>query len=128
MVASRKQMTERKRTQEALELAAKRFELVTSATQDAVFDWDLAAHEVWRNENYQRLFGAPERSSDSDNWWVDRLHPEDRGRVVTAQELRWAARTNSFWQSTACSARMGRTQTSSNAPTSFAKPTVSLCA
>jgi PAS domain S-box-containing protein len=84
-MASTKEITGRKRAQEALELAAERFELVTLATQDAVFDWDLVAHEIWRNENCQRLFGAPERSSDSDHWWVDRLHPEDRKHVLAAR-------------------------------------------
>jgi len=85
-MASAEDIMERKRAQEALELAAKRFELVSLATQDALYDWDLVSHEIWRNENYQRLFGAPGRSFDSDNWWVDRLHPEDRERVVTAQK------------------------------------------
>ena len=62
-----------------------RFELVNWATQDAIFDWDLVAHEIWRNENYQRLFGAPETSPESDNWWLDRVHPEDLERVVALQ-------------------------------------------
>jgi PAS domain S-box-containing protein len=95
-MASTEDMTERKRAQEALELAAKRFELVTLATQDALYDWDLVAHEIWRNENYQRLFGAPERSSDSDNWWVDRLHPEDREHVLTAQDAAFASGSSLF--------------------------------
>jgi PAS domain S-box-containing protein len=79
-------ISEHKQAQEALELAAKRFELASLATQDALFDWDLVSHEIWRNENYQRLFGAPERSLDSDNWWLEHLHPNDRERVLTAQQ------------------------------------------
>jgi PAS domain S-box-containing protein len=84
-MASTEDMTERKRAQEALEQAANCFKLMTLVTQDALYDWDLVSHEIWRNENYQRRFGAPERSCDSDHWWVDRLHPEDRQRVVAAQ-------------------------------------------
>jgi len=86
IVASAEDTMERKRAQEALELAAKRFELVSLTTQDALYDWDLVSHEIWRNESYQRLFGALGRSFDNDHWWVDRLHPEDRERVVTAQK------------------------------------------
>ena len=85
-MASTEDIKERKRAQEALELAAKRFELLSLATQDALHDWDLVSHEIWRDENYQQLFGAPGRSFDKDNWWVDRVHPEDRERVVTAQK------------------------------------------
>jgi len=75
----------RERKQGPAEQRENRFELVTWATQDAIFDWDLVAHEIWRNENYQRLFGAPETSPESDNWWLDRVHPEDLERVVALQ-------------------------------------------
>ena len=84
------------RAQEALEQAASRFKLLTLATHDAVFDWDFVSHEIWRNENYQRLFGAPERSLDSDNWWLDRLQPEDRERVLTAQDAALSSEGNLF--------------------------------
>ena len=84
-MASTEGITDRKRAQAALEQAANRLELVTRATQDAVFDWDRVAHEVWCNENYQRLFGAPEMSPESANWWVERLHPEDLERIVKAR-------------------------------------------
>jgi len=89
-------MTESLRTRAALEQAIQRSELVALATQDAVFDWDLIAHEIWRNENYQRLFGAPERSLDSDNWWTERLHPQDRERVVDAQRAALDGEANLF--------------------------------
>ena len=89
-------ITERRRAQEALEQAATRFERVTLATQDALYDWDLLSHEIWRNENYQRLFGAPERSLDSDNWWLGRLHPEDRERVLTARNAALGSEGNLF--------------------------------
>jgi PAS domain S-box-containing protein len=95
-MASTEDITERKRAQEALEQASNRFKLVTLATQDAVFDWDFVSHEIWRNEAYQRTFGAPERSLDSENWWVDRLHPEDRERVLTAQDTAFASGGNLF--------------------------------
>jgi PAS domain S-box-containing protein len=81
---------------QALEQTAQRSELVAQATQDAVFDWDLVSHEIWRNENYQRLFGAPERSLDSDDWWSQRLHPEDRERVLKAQQAALAEEANLF--------------------------------
>jgi PAS domain S-box-containing protein len=84
-MASTAGITERKRAQAALEQATNRLELLTLATQDAVFDWDLVAHEVWCNENYHRLFGAPEMSPESANSWVERLHPEDLERIAKAR-------------------------------------------
>jgi len=89
-------ITERRRSQEASEQAAKRFNLITSATQDALYDWDLVSHEIWVNENFQRLFGAPERSSDSIDWWSDHLHPEDRERVATGHNAALSSEGNLF--------------------------------
>jgi len=89
-------ISKRKRAEEALEQAAKRFHLVTLATQDAIFDWDLVTHDIWRNENYRRLFGAPERSLDSENWWADRLHPEDRDRAVVALDAALGSEASLF--------------------------------
>jgi len=85
-MASTDDIKERKRAQEALALAAKRFELLSLATQDALYDWDLVSHEIWREESYHRLFGAPGRSFDKDNWWVDRVHPGDREQFIPAQK------------------------------------------
>jgi PAS domain S-box-containing protein len=74
-----------KQAEEALEQAAKRFNLVTLATQDAIYDWDIEKRQIWRNENYQRLFGAPEMSPDQPDWWIDRIHPNDRETVINIQ-------------------------------------------
>jgi PAS domain S-box-containing protein len=84
-MASTEGIKERKRAQAALEQAANRLELVTQATQDAVFDWDLVADAVRCNENYQRLFGAPEMGPETADWWVERFHPEDLERIVKAR-------------------------------------------
>jgi PAS domain S-box-containing protein len=80
-------ITKRKQAEEALKQAAKRFNLVTLATQDAIFDWDIVTHTIWRNENYQRIFGAAERCIDTDDWWNNRIHPEDRELVNNVQSL-----------------------------------------
>jgi len=95
-MAGTEEITDRKCWQELLERSANRFELVTVAIQDATFEWDFIAHEVWRSQNYQRRFGAPQRSSDSHDWWVDRLHPEDRERVLAAQDAVFASGSSQF--------------------------------
>jgi diguanylate cyclase (GGDEF)-like protein/PAS domain S-box-containing protein len=74
---------ERKRSEEALRLSKERFELVTRATSDAIWDWDLATNNVWWNEGFQKLFGysADEIGTDLTSW-TDRIHPDDAERVV----------------------------------------------
>lgn len=74
---------ERKRAEDKLKLSQERFELVTRATSDAVWDWDLFSDEIWWNEGVTKIFGytAEEMGSDKDGW-RRRLHPDDKERVL----------------------------------------------
>jgi len=74
---------ERKRNEDELRLSQERFELVTRATSDAVWDWDLYSDEIWWNEGVCKLFGytADEMGADKTRW-RERLHPDDRERVI----------------------------------------------
>ena len=60
-----------------------RFHLVSRATADAVWDWNLNTDLMWWNEGMQNLFGVPldELPPDSTSWTL-RLHPEDSEEVL----------------------------------------------
>ena len=74
---------ERKRSEEALRLSQERFELVTRATSDAVWDWNLKTDEIWWNEGFQNLFGySGEEIGSQRSSWTERLHPDDSERVT----------------------------------------------
>ena len=76
-----------------------RFRLVTHATTDAVWDWDLQSDAVWWNEGMEKLFGVPRHLLPPDSTsWTQRLHPDDCGRVMdsvravlTGQGNSWSA-------------------------------------
>jgi len=74
---------ERKRSEEALRISQERFELVTRATSDAIWDWNLQNGELWWNEGFRTLFGyhAEEIGTDIESW-ISRVHPEDSERVT----------------------------------------------
>lgn len=81
----------RKATEKELALREERFRLVTQATQDAVYDWDVRADTTWWNERAAVLFGeVPAPQEPGLEWWAIRIHPEDRERVV--QSLQRAAK------------------------------------
>ena len=74
---------ERKRGEDALHRSKERFELVTRATSDAIWDWTLETDELWWNEGFEKLFGYSGEIVGTDvNSWKRRLHPEDYDRVV----------------------------------------------
>ncbi len=65
-----------------LEASEGRLRLAARASHDAIWDYDIAAGTLWRNEGYATLFGydtaaAPTQIAD----WTARIHPEDRARV-----------------------------------------------
>jgi PAS domain S-box-containing protein len=63
--------------------AKERFELVAKATQDVVWDWDLTTNQVWYNDSFETLFGyKKEEIEPGIDSWYNRLHPEDKKRVI----------------------------------------------
>jgi len=70
---------ERDRSQEDLEASAERYRLVSEASRDAIWDWDLVTGEVVWSPGAQKNFGSV--PGESPTWWRERVHPEDRDRV-----------------------------------------------
>jgi PAS domain S-box-containing protein len=99
-VVAHMEITDRKEAELQLRLGNQRFEMLTSATNDAVFDWDLRTDSVWWNEGVERLFGFQREELRSDiNFWMGRIHPEDRDRVesgiyasIRSGDTGWTAR------------------------------------
>jgi two-component system, sensor histidine kinase and response regulator len=90
-------ITESKQAEEAIRASNDRFRIVTKATNDAVWDWDLNTNKVWWNEGALTLFGYRLETNEADpGWWLERIHPEDRAaveahffEVVRGKELSW---------------------------------------
>lgn len=62
----------------ALDQSYKRFELVSLATQDAIYDWDINNKKTWLNEHFRALFlKENEVVNDPDLWWNQHVHPDD---------------------------------------------------
>jgi PAS domain S-box-containing protein len=74
-------VTDRKYMEEALRHSEERFRLAVQATNDAIWDIDLVSGTVHWNETYAALYGRPPETSNSWQWWIDRIHPEDRERT-----------------------------------------------
>jgi PAS domain S-box-containing protein len=74
-----------------------RLQLIARATNDAVWDWDLASNKIWWNSAFETLFGyelAEEHSNPE--WFFENIHPEDRQRVLrNIEEAREELR---YWQ------------------------------
>ena len=90
-------LTEHRRTEEALRLSEERFVLLGRATSDMAWDWDLETDSMWRNENLETIFGyTAEDMEPAGAWWELRIHPVDHDRVIHGL-LAAIARGDRFW-------------------------------
>lgn len=61
----------------------KRYSLVTQATFDAIWDWDIEKNTLFRGEGFYSLFGYTTGSLKNDpSNWDNLIHPDDFQRVV----------------------------------------------
>jgi two-component system sensor histidine kinase UhpB len=84
-VVLRRSFRIRRRAEEALRLSQERFEAVALAATDAIWDLNLDTEVIWWSDSLAKLFGyRPEDVSTRVDWWRERLHPDDRERVLAA--------------------------------------------
>jgi PAS domain S-box-containing protein len=75
--------TEKRSWEISLEESNERFRLVSLATNDAIWDWDIKSDLVEWNEGPERLFGyAGDEVPNEGAWWTRRIHPEDGDRIL----------------------------------------------
>ena len=83
LFATGQDITRRKCAEEQLRESQERFQLIATATKDAVWDWDLRENRMWRNDSYLASFGESNDATESPvEWWRGRIHPEDRERIL----------------------------------------------
>jgi PAS domain S-box-containing protein len=65
-----------------IEEAQERYRLAVKATNDAIWDWDLAANHVVWNDALEQAYGHSLATVETTgDWWIAQIHPDDRGRI-----------------------------------------------
>jgi signal transduction histidine kinase/CheY-like chemotaxis protein len=85
-------LTQRRETEAALQRNIERFELVARASNDVVWDRDLATGTIWWSDAFERAYGSGIIENEG---WLARVHHDDRTRV--AEGLRSAIEHASAW-------------------------------
>lgn len=77
-------ITAMRKSEEELRLQNERFEIVTKATNDVIWDWDLLTDKFWWSDNFYTHFGYDRETTSLDfRSWDDHVHPDDKERVVS---------------------------------------------
>ena len=78
-----KDITNEYRQEAAARLLQERFLLVSKATNDVIWDWDLQTQKVWWNDSITRVFGFNiDDLEPGPESWTNRVHPDDVNRVI----------------------------------------------
>lgn len=78
IVGTMRDFTDRKQALEQIRVSEERFRLLSKATRDAIWDWDLVTGSCWWSEGVEFLFGYhPSELPPTIDSWTDRIHPED---------------------------------------------------
>ncbi|WP_143960960.1 PAS domain S-box protein [Litoribacter populi] len=71
-------ITERKKAEMELMASNQRYELVTMATSDAVWDWDVIENKIYRSEGFKSMFGfSGKEITLGHDFWQKRIHEKD---------------------------------------------------
>jgi len=83
LVGISRDITDRKQIEESLRRSIERFDIVSKATNDAIWDWDLVSNTILWNESVTYLFGYKRSEIEKEpTFWENHIHPDDRDRVL----------------------------------------------
>ena len=80
-------ITERKRTEKTMRMALERYDILSKATSDTIWDWDITNNRMHYNEGISKMFGHQiTETGNIADWWKANIHPDDIKTVTEALE------------------------------------------
>lgn len=69
-----------------------RFTYAVNATSEAIWDLDLKTSEIYRSDAFYTISGYKKEEVDGNlDWWVEKIHPDDKSRVMKKFEQELAS-------------------------------------
>lgn len=90
-------VTKQKEYEKTIIESNQRFEYVTQATSDAIWDWDLTKDSIFWGSSFANIFNFKKEEIQPDfNFWREKVHPDDLERVekglkdlIESKESKW---------------------------------------
>ncbi|MBX9783425.1 MAG: PAS domain-containing protein [Chitinophagaceae bacterium] len=94
-----KRFAERTKAERAItEQLMYRYQSISNATNDAIWDYDLVTGKVYYNSYIQHIFGyTSAEMAQNDLWWEQNIHSDDVQGVVSKMDAMLASNKN-VWQ------------------------------
>ena len=90
-------ITESKRTEEALRASEERYALAMEGASEGMWDWDIRTGTVFLSKQLGPRFGVDMSQLDSHRrFWLEKIHPDDRERYRSAIASHLKGQTSHF--------------------------------
>ena len=83
MVGSTGDITELKRTEEALRRSEERYAIATRAATEGIYEWNVETGDLFISDRAREVFALPDRALKNTDW-TQLIHPDDRERYRAA--------------------------------------------
>ncbi len=78
-------ITDRKRMEEALRLSEERWQFALEGSGEGVWDWDLETNQVFFSRRWKEMLGYSEiEFKNSYEEWIEHIHSEDKEKTIQA--------------------------------------------
>ncbi|HEU6448009.1 MAG TPA: response regulator [Verrucomicrobiae bacterium] len=85
------------KTEHELRQTEERLRVITRATNDVIWEWDIVNNRVSFNENFHAIYGTTGETDIPSERWFDLIHPDDKGRVISGISTLIAGRGRIWW-------------------------------
>ncbi len=60
-----------------------RYKFVINATSEAIWDYDIQTSDIYRSDAFYKISGYNKEAVENNlNWWIDKIHPNDKEAVA----------------------------------------------
>jgi PAS domain S-box-containing protein len=88
---------DRRKMEHALRTSEGRLTTTVQSTNIGIWDWDLNSNQMYLSPEWKRQLGYEDLEIENTfQEWESRMHPEDRGRVLTALQTYLGGRQSQF--------------------------------
>ncbi len=97
IVTNFQDISESKKAENALKKSNERYELVTKATSDTIWDWDIIHNKMLYNDSITKMLGYERWEVENVvDWWKENMHPDDLRFVSVTLDKIFENREQSF--------------------------------
>lgn len=92
-ISIRRNITEQKIASQKMQEAVERFQFLSQATSDTIWDWDITCGKMLYNEAITPMLGYKKSEVlNINNWWKLNIHPDDINNITKAINEAFAAK------------------------------------